>query len=450
MKILIKNLLRIVTMDDDFTIHSNADILIEENQIKQIRKNINADADEIIDGTDKVAYPGLVNTHHHLYQTLTRAMRNAQNAELFDWLIYLYEIWRKIGSDGFYTSALVGLGELLLTGCTTSTDHLYLFPKNAPKTLIDEEIAAAKEIGIRFHPTRGSMSRGKSNGGLPPDDVVQPADEILKDSERLISKYHDTSKFSMLRIALAPCSPFSVTDDLMLETARLARDKKVKMHTHLAETLDEEEFCISTHGMRPLKYMEKLNWIGNDVWFAHCVYLNEDEIKLMGETGTGVAHCPSSNMRLGSGIAPIPLMMKYKVPVGLAVDGSASNDSSDMLGEVRQCLLLHRVLGGASSMKVKDALYLATRGGAKVLGRDDIGILAPGYAADLFLADLSTLPYAGSHHDPVAAPILCGASHIAHTTIVNGVVVVREGRLVNIDEKSVTKQANKISLQLNL
>jgi len=445
MKILIKNLLRIATMDDENTVYSDADLFIEGSQIKKIDKNICEDADEIIDGTNKVAYPGLVNTHHHLYQTLTRAIPSVQDSKLFDWLVYLYEVWRKIKSEEVYISALVGLGELLLTGCTTTTDHLYLFPKDAPKTLIDDEIGAAKDIGIRFHPCRGSMSRGKSLGGLPPDDVVQTEDEILKDSLRLIDEYHDSSKFSMLQIALAPCSPFSVTTDLMRETAKLARDKGVRLHTHLAETIDEENYCLSTYGKRPLAYVETMDWLGSDVWFAHCVHLSREDVKSMGETRTGVAHCPTSNMRLGSGIAPVPMMIENGVPVGLAVDGSASNDSSDMLGEVRQCLLLHRVLGGADAMNVQEALYLATRGGAKVLGRNDIGILTPGFSADLFLVDVSTIPYAGAHHDPVAAPILCGASHIAHTTIVNGKVVVRERKLVTIDERKVAEKANVLA-----
>ncbi|MBI4656467.1 MAG: amidohydrolase family protein, partial [Elusimicrobia bacterium] len=336
--ILIKNALVLATMDAKNTEIKGGEVYIEGPEIKKVGKNLKIRADYVIDAKNCVVLPGFVNTHHHLYQTLTRNLPAVQDAKLFDWLIYLYEIWRKLTPEAVYVSAQVGLVELLLTGCTTSSDHLYVFPEKNSTLFIDTEIEAAKELGVRFHASRGSMSRGKSKGGLPPDDVVQKESEIMKDCERLVHKYHDANKFSMTRIVLAPCSPFSVTTELLKITAEMAKKWKVKMHTHLAETLDEEKFCVKTHKMRPLEYMESVGWVkdGNS-WFAHCVYINEKEAEKMGKTKTGVAHCPCSNLRLGSGIAPIRMFLDKKVPVGLAVDGSASNDSCDMLGEIRQC-----------------------------------------------------------------------------------------------------------------
>jgi len=441
--ILIENAMVLETFDNKGTRIEGADLYIEGNRISSIGKNLKKNADTVIDASGMVVLPGLVNTHHHFYQTLTRAIPEVQNAKLFDWLVFLYEIWRNLTPEAVYWSSLGAIGELLLTGCTTTTDHLYLFPNKQSPNLIDEEIRAAREIGIRFHPTRGSMSLGRSKGGLPPDDVVQDEEMILKDSERLIDAFHDPEPFSMCRIALAPCSPFSVTPELMKQTARFAREKGVLLHTHLAETPDEDDFCQNKLGMRPLDYMKSLEWIGDDVWFAHCVYLNEEEIEFMAETKTGVAHCPSSNMRLGSGAAPIPRMTEAGVPVGLAVDGSASNDTSDMLAEIRQCMLLHRVTKGVQAMTARQALELATRGGAAVFRRDDIGSLEPGRAADIAIFDMQRLDYAGALHDPVAALVLCGSSHRAHTVIVNGDPVVREGRLVLADEEKITREMNK-------
>ncbi len=441
--VLIRNIRVIATCDDHGVRYENADILTRGPQIEAIGPGLRPEGPhEIIEGASLVAIPGLVNTHHHFYQTLTRALPGAQNAKLFDWLLCLYEVWRGINPDAVYWSALGAMAELLLTGCTTTTDHLYLFPNAVSGELIDAEIQAAVELGMRFHPTRGSMSLGRSRGGLPPDDVVQTEDVILADAERLISRYHDPAPLSMCRIALAPCSPFSVTPESMKETAALARSHGVLLHTHLAETRDEDDYCQKHLGMRPLDYMESLGWVGPDVWFAHCVFLNEDEIRRMAETQTGVAHCPSSNMRLGSGAAPIPAMMKAEVPVGLAVDGSASNDTSDMLAEVRQCLLLHRLAAGVDAMTADQALCLATRGGASVFRRNDIGILAPGMAADIALFDLNHLGYAGALHDPVAALVLCGFSHRAHTVLVNGRVVVRAGSLVGADEQTIVREMN--------
>jgi cytosine/adenosine deaminase-related metal-dependent hydrolase len=451
--ILIKNAKLIAQMDDKRTRIQGGCIYVEGPEIKFVGKKLPkglkiAAGTRTIDASGCVVLPGFVNTHHHLYQTLFRNIREVQDVELFDWLTFLYTRWANITPDGVYTSALVGLGELLLTGCTTSTDQFYVFPKKQPKNLLDYEIKAAADIGIRFHPTRGSMSRGKSKGGLPPDEVVQTEDEIMRDSERVIDAYHDTGKFAMCRIGLSPCSPFSVTTELLKETVKLARARKVRCHTHIAETKDEEDFCLQLHKLRPVPYMEKVGWLGNDVWFAHCIYLNDREIKLMGETKTGVAHCPVSNLRLGSGIAPVRKMIENGVPVGLAVDGSASNDSSNMLKELKTCLLVHRIKSGIKSMPAEDVFWIATRGGAEILGRDDIGSIEAGKAADIVMFDVEKIGYAGGMHDPLAAVLFCGDSDIVDTTIVNGKVVVEDGRLVNIDEQKLYVKANKIAAKM--
>jgi cytosine/adenosine deaminase-related metal-dependent hydrolase len=421
------------------------DVYVEDGVIGQVGKGLKVRADRTIDARGCVVVPGLVNTHHHLFQTLTRAVPAVQNAKLFDWLLHLYEIWRRVTPEMVRVSALVGLGELLLTGCTMSTDHFYVFPKGQPGDLIDREIAAARELGIRFHPCRGSMSLGRSKGGLPPDDVVQGEDVILKDCERLVAKYHDASDGAMCRIALAPCSPFSVTTELLRQTADYVRKNDLKAHTHLAETIDEEKFCLETHGKRPLDYMDSVGWTGEPFWYAHAVCLNDGEVKRMGRARTGVAHCPTSNLRLGSGIAPLRKMVDAGVRVGLGVDGSASNDSSDMLGEARQALLVHRVASGAGSTNAAEIFRIATRGGASVLGRGDVGSLEPGKAADMAIFDVSGLPYAGALHDPLAALLFAGISHRARWTIVNGKVVVDEGRLVNVDEEKLAAQANALA-----
>jgi len=447
--ILIKNALVLATMDGEGREIKGGDVYIEGPEIRKIGKGLKVKADTVIDAKNCVVLPGFVNTHHHLYQTLTRNLPAVQDAKLFDWLVYLYEIWRHIDPAAVYTSTQTGLGELLLTGCTTSTDHLYLFPKKNSGLFIDTQIEAASELGIRFHPTRGSMSRGRSKGGLPPDDVVQPEDFIMKDCERLVHKYHDESKFAMTRIALAPCSPFSVTTELLKLTAEMAKKWGVRMHTHLAETEDEEAFCLKLFKLRPLDYMESVGWVSEgNAWFAHCVYINEKEAKRMGKTGTGVAHCPCSNLRLGSGIAPIRMFLDNKVPVGLAVDGSASNDTSDMLGELRQAMLVHRVRSGVASMPARDVFKMATRGGAAVLGRNDVGSIEPGKAADLAIFDVSGLDFAGSGSDPLASLLFCGAGHRTKYTIVNGKVVVKDGRLVNVDEFKLAERANKIAENL--
>lgn len=447
--LLIKNALVLATMDGAGREIKGGEIYIEGPEIKKVGCNLKVKADAVIDAKGCVVVPGFVNTHHHLYQTLTRNLPKAQDSKLFDWLIYLYDIWKHINPEAVYASTQAGLGELLLTGCTTSTDHLYLFPKKDSGFFIDTQIEAARELGIRFHPTRGSMSRGRSNGGLPPDSVVQTEDFIMKDCERLVHKFHDAGKFAMTQVALAPCSPFSVTTELLKLTAVMAKKWGVRMHTHLAETIDEEAFCKKLFKMRPLEYMESVGWVSEgNAWFAHCVYINEAEAKKMGRTGTGVAHCPCSNLRLGSGIAPVRMFMKHKVPVGIAVDGSASNDASDMLGEIRQAMLVQRVKAGVEAMPARDAFKLATLGGAAVLGRTDIGSIEPGKAADLAIFDVSGLDFAGSKSDPLASLLFCGSSHRTKYTIVNGKVVVKNGRLVNVDEFKLAERANKAAALL--
>jgi cytosine/adenosine deaminase-related metal-dependent hydrolase len=452
-RLLIEHARCIATCDDRRTRLHDASILIEGPRIAAIGPAAQIQAPPgtpRIDASRHVVIPGMVNTHHHLYQTLTRVLPEVQNAKLFDWLVGLYEVWRHLTPEAEYFGALAGLGELLLTGCTTTTDHHYLFPRGVEQGLIEEEIRAARTLGIRFQPTRGSMSRGRSQGGLPPDDVCQSPDVILRDSERLLDRFHDPAPLAMTRLALAPCSPFSVTPDLMRETARLARDRGARIHTHLAETLDENEYCLSMYGKRPVALMEEYGWLGPDVWFAHCVHLDAAEIALFARTGTGVAHCPSSNMRLASGIAPIPAMLGGGVAVGLAVDGSSSNDSSDLLGEARQALLLHRTLGGPDATTADKILAVATRGGARVLGREkEIGQLVPGMAADLVLYRMDRLPYVGAAvHDPIAALVFCGASHIADVVVVNGRVVVEQGRLLFAEEDEIVEKGNAAALAL--
>jgi 8-oxoguanine deaminase len=368
-----------------------------------------------------VVLPGLVNTHHHLYQTRTRAWRGAVDSELFPWLRTLYPVWARLGDDDFHRAAVVGCRELLRSGCTLTTDHHYLFPRAASPHLLDIVIDAALQTGIRFHPTRGSMSRSVKDGGLPPDDVVQDPDTILADCERVIARWHDPRPGAAVRVALAPCSPFSVDADLMRSTAALARRHGVRLHTHLAETRDENAYCTRIYGCRPLDFLESVGWLGPDVWLAHGIWFDDDEIARLGRAGTGIAHCPSSNMRLGSGICRVRDLRRAGSPVGLAVDGSASNDSSNLLAELRQALLLHRVLGGASAMTVAEVLEMATLEGARCLGREDAGAITPGRACDLAVFDLEAIGYDGAD-DAVAALLLCHPEP-ARATIVGGRVV---------------------------
>ncbi|MFI5345698.1 MAG: 8-oxoguanine deaminase [Elusimicrobiota bacterium] len=445
--LLIKNALRVVTMDDVGTELNDADVLIRGRVIVAVGKDLEAEGADILDARGCVVIPGMINTHHHLVQTLTRATPAAQDAKLFDWLTYHYTVWRHLTPETAGLGATVGLGELLLTGCTTSTDHTYLYPRGLTG-LVDAQIEAAKTLGIRFHPTRGSMSVGSSKGGLPPDDCTQAEEEILRDGERLVKAYHDNGPYSMLRMGLAPCAPFSVSPELMKETAAQAKKWGVRMHTHLCETLDEEAYCLERYGVRPIDFIESLGWMDSNVWLAHMVHVNDDEIKRLAKAKVGIAHCPSSNFRLGSGVPPVRKYLDAGIQVGLAVDGSASNDTSDMLGEARQAMLVHRVKSGVASMPARDALRLATRGGAAVVGRDDIGQLSAGKAADVAIFDVDRLDYAGSAGDPVASLLFCGASHRTKWTIVNGKIVVKDGQLVNADEKTVTRDANAACLDL--
>lgn len=442
MNLFIKNIKNLVTCDDSDNIYKNTNMYIENGAIKYIGDKI-FDADEIIDAKDMNVYPGLINTHHHLYQTFTRNLPQVQNMELFDWLTTLYEIWKNIDGEIINYSSIVGMGELMKNGCTTCFDHHYVFPNNTTGDLIDIQFEVAKELGIRMHASRGSMSLSKKDGGLPPDSVVQTTDEILKDSERLIKKYHDDSFNSMRQIALAPCSPFSITGELMKESAILARKYNVRLHTHLAETKDEESFTLEKFNMRPLEYMESLGWIGNDVWFAHGIHFNEEELKLLAKTQTGVAHCPISNMKLSSGIAKIPEMLELGIPVGLAVDGSASNDGSNLLEELRVSYLLHRLNSSRKAPTGYDILKIATNGSAKILGRDDIGMLKVGKCADLFMIDTNRLELVGAQFDPKSVLGTIGLKSPVDYTIVNGKIVVKNGKLVNIDEEKITKDANQ-------
>ena len=401
-------------------------------------------ADTIIDMKGHVVIPGMVNTHHHLFQNLTRAVPAAQNSELFGWLKTLYPIWSNIGPKHVYWSTALGLAELALSGCTTSSDHLYIYPNGAR---LDDSLSAAADIGVRFHGTRGSMSIGESKGGLPPDSLTEKESYILSESQRLIETYNDNNRYAMQRIALAPCSPFSVSIDLMRESAEMARSYGVGLHTHLAENVEDIEYGLQQFGMRPGEYVEAVGWTGDDVWHAHCVQLNSEEINLFAKTGTGIAHCPCSNMRLASGIAPVRQMLDSGVKVGLGVDGSASNDSGNMLNEARQTMLLQRVNSKASSMTAREALKVATRGGASVLNRDDIGVLAPGYAADITAFKRNNVDFSGSDWDPVASLVFCGPGK-ANYTIINGKIIVSEGQLTTIPMEKLIHEHNKLSHNL--
>ncbi len=444
--LLLKHARLLMTMDDEHRRIPDGGLYVRDNVITQVgpTAELPAEADVVIDARGMVVLPGLINTHHHLYQTLTRAVPAAQNVELFDWLRTLYPIWAGLTSEAVYVSALVGLAELLLSGCTTTSDHLYIYPNDAR---LDDEIRAAQELGIRFHPSRGSMSLGRSKGGLPPDSVVEDEDAILRDCERVVAAYHDPDPYAMCRIVIAPCSPFSVTPELMRQSAAWARAHGLTLHTHLAETLDEERFCVEKFGVRPLALMQQLDWVGPDVWYAHTVHLNEDEIRLMAETGTGMSHCPGSNMRLGSGIAPIREMRDAGVRVSLAVDGSASNDSSHILAEARQAMLLQRVKKGATAMSAEESLEIATRGGAAVLGRDDLGRLAVGMAADFVAWQLDALDYAGAQHDPLAALVFCAPRRV-DLAVINGRVRVWKGEIVGFDLERTIAHHNELSRRL--
>jgi len=443
--LLVRNAERLLTMGDESGPIADGGLFVRDNVIEAVGPSdeLPQEADQVIDASGMIVLPGLINTHHHLYQTLTRALPGSQDVELFDWLKRLYPVWGEMSDEAIYTSAIIGMAELILSGCTTSTDHLYIYPNDST---LDSTIRAADELGLRFHPTRGSMSLGASKGGLPPDHVVEEESDILADSRRVIERYHDPKPYSMVRVGLAPCSPFSVTGDLMRATAELARaSDNVILHTHVAETADEETFCIEQFGARPAEYMRQLGWVGSDVWWAHAIYLNDDEIQMMAETGTGVAHCPTSNMLLGSGIAKVRQMRDAGVDVGIGVDGSASNDGNDLLLEARMAMLLQRVEGGADAFDVMEALELATLGSAAVIGRDDLGTLVPGKAADFIGVRTNRLEMAGGAiHDPVASLLLCTAKGV-DLSVINGRVVVNGGHLEGVDLEGVIAKHNELA-----
>jgi len=459
--LLIRNAQCIATLDDKQRELVNASVLIRNNLVEAIgpADEMPVVADDVIDARGHLVTPGLINTHHHMYQSLTRALPTVQNAELFGWLRGLYPIWAGLTPEMVRVSTQVAMAELLMSGCTTSSDHLYIYPNGIR---LDDSIAAAQDIGMRFVATRGSMSVGQSQGGLPPDRVVENEDTILKDTQRLIETYHDAKHGAMVNVAVAPCSPFSVSRDLMRESALLARSFKgqnVRLHTHLAENDHDLAYSREKFNCTPAQYAQDLGWLGSDVWHAHCVKLDDEGISLYAATRTGVAHCPCSNMRLASGIAPIRKMLDAGVPVGLGVDGSASNDAAHMVNEARQALLLARVgrsldqFGcdhGPAEMTARDVLRMATRGGAEVLGRQDIGHIAPGMCADLALFDLRTLGFAGGAvHDPIGSLMLCASAQAAYT-VVNGKVVVRDGQLATVELEPLVVRHNALAVQLAL
>ncbi len=438
--ILIRNADAIVTVDGHDRVLQNANLYAENGVIRMIGDRA-PNADTVIDARGSFVYPGLVNTHHHLYQTFTRNMPAVQRMELFDWLRTLYEIWRHMDEEWVYYGAITGIGELVKYGCTTVMDHHYVFPGGAPGFL-DREFDAAGALGVRLVAARGSMSRGQSDGGLPPDDLVEKVDDILSESARLVEAHDDPSEFSMKRVVLAPCSPFSVTTDLLKETAVLARRLGVRMHTHLCETMDEQNDCLEKTGMRPLEYMASCSWVGSDVWYAHGIHFSDEELDLMAQTRTGVAHCPVSNMKLASGVCRVPELLRRGVPLGLAVDGSASNDASNLMAEIRAAYLIHRLTWSGGAPDGYEFLKMATRGGAEVLGRGDIGALEVGKAADFFLVDVNRLECAGARQDPKAFLATVGYAAPAKLVSVGGRIVARDGRLTGVDEARLTEKAN--------
>jgi cytosine/adenosine deaminase-related metal-dependent hydrolase len=428
----------------------NAYVVVDDNIITAIGTGapvLDTPADRTISGARMLMMPGFVNTHHHLYQTLFRNVPQVEHAKLFDWLTFLYEHWKYIDEEAVYTSAQVGICEMLKTGVTTTSDHLYLYPYGN-NAIIDAEIRAARDVGVRFHPTRGSMSLSRKDGGLPPDSVVQTDEEILAESERIIHQYHDRGRYPMTRIALAPCSPFSVTTNLMKQTAVLAEREDVLLHTHLAETQDEEGFCLQTFGFRPVDYMEEVGWLTPRSWFAHIVWASDADIRKLSDHECGMAHCPASNMRLGSGIAPVAVMKQTNMRIGIGVDGSSSNDTNSFIGEVRLATLLQRVKYGAGALTSREALAMASMGGARVLRMDsDIGSIEVGKAADLIMWDLDTLEFAGGLHDPFTAPVMCDAKQVSFN-MVNGRVLIENGQFTNIDVRALVARQNTIAANL--
>lgn len=435
--LLLRGAMLVATMDDDDREIADGAILVRDRVVEAVgpASELPATADHVVNCRGCVLLPGLVNTHHHFFQTLTRALPLAQDAELFGWLRALYPVWSRLTPAMVNVSAKVAMSELMLSGCTTASDHLYLYPGGSR---LDDTIDAAREVGLRFHACRGAMSVGESQGGLPPDALVEREDDVLRDTRRVIEEHHDASRYSMLRVAAAPCSPFSVSRDLMRETAALAASYGVGLHTHLAESDNDVAYSLERFAMTPAQYAQSCGWTGPHVWHAHCVKLDAHGIELFARTGTGVAHCPTSNMRLASGIAPVRRMLDAGVAVGLGVDGSASNDSSHLLAEARQALLLARVNADAAALTAREALSLATRGGARVLGRDDIGRIAPGMAADIVGFDMRDVAYAGALHDPLAALVFCAPGRVS-LSVIDGRVVVRDGHLETLDLPAVVE-----------
>jgi len=444
--LLLENIAWLACMDNQQTELKDTSVWIVDGVIKDIgdAAKWRQQADEVINLQGHIVTPGLINTHHHLFQTLTRNVPGTQDVSLFGWLKVLYPIWSRLTPEAIHVSTLTGMAELILSGCTTTSDHLYLYPNGVR---LEDQIEAAQTIGMRFHAMRGSMSIGESKGGLPPDDLTEEEAAILKECQRLIEAWHDPGHGSMLHVGVAPCSPFSVSTDLMRESAELAREYSVRLHTHLAEDENDIAYSREQFGMRPGEYVESLGWTGEDVWHAHCVKLDDEELDLFAHSHTGIAHCPCSNMRLGSGIAPVRQMIDKQVRVGLGVDGSASNDSSHLLAEARQAMLLQRVKNGAQGLTAREALQLATRGGAQVLGRADIGSIEIGKAADLVAWNSNSLAMAGGLSDPLAALIFCQPPTV-DWSIINGRVIVREGQLDSIDLVPLIEKHNRLSMQL--
>ena len=439
----LKNIRALVTCDDSDRVLEGVDLMIRDGRITAIGPQLPDAAEREIDASHCFCYPGLVNTHHHLYQQFSRNLPEVQNLELFDWLKALYQIWQHLNADVLRAAALTGMGELLKSGCTTCFDHHYVFPKGAGD-LLGAEVSAAGTLGIRIALSRGSMDLSEKDGGLPPDSVVQTVDEILRDSEDAVRRFHDPQFGSMCTVALAPCSPFSVSETLLKESALLARRLHVRLHTHLCETRDEENYMLAREGLRPLAYMEKLGWVGSDVWFAHGIHFNDSELKLLAKTGTGVAHCPVSNMKLASGVARVPEMLRLGVPVGLAVDGSASQDGSSLLEELRICYLLHRLHSSSAAPSGYDVLKIATRGSARLLGRSDIGSLEVGKCGDCFLIDTRRIELAGACFDPKNVLGTVGFRQPVDYTVCAGRVVVEKGRLMNVDERRLAEDADRL------
>ena len=441
--LLLKNIHTLVTCDDRDQILHGVDLYCEDGLIRSIGPALPHTADKVVDARHCWCYPGLVNTHHHLYQVFSRNLPQVQNLELFDWLTTLYEIWKGLDESVIRLSSLTGMGELMKHGCTTCFDHHYVFPAHAGD-LIGAQFAAAEELGIRMFASRGSMDLSKKDGGLPPDSVVQTVDEIMKDSARIIEQYHDPRPGSMRQVALAPCSPFSVSAELLRQSAILARQYGVRLHTHLCETKDEERYMLTHHGVRPLEFMASLGWTGPDVWYAHGIHFNDEELRELARTGTGVAHCPISNMKLASGVARIPDMLELGVPIGLAVDGSASNDGSSLMEELRVAYLLHRLNSSKAAPSGYQVLKMATQGGARLLGRDDIGQLSVGKCADFFLVDSRRLELVGGEYSPADVLATVGLRGPVDYTVVNGKITVKDGHLVTIDEDRIAAEAREV------